>query len=77
MRKLFVVIHENPDTEDFKIVGIYSSRERAEAGIARARELAGFKAKPQGFSVNEYELDRDEWRQGFETIPYHARAARS
>jgi hypothetical protein len=77
MKTLFVVIHENPETDDFKIVGIYSSRERAEAGIERTRKLPGFSALPKGFSINEYELDRDQWRQGFATMPYRSRVGRS
>jgi len=36
---LFIVIHENPETDDFKIIGIYSSRKGAEARIERVRKF--------------------------------------
>ncbi|HKG84299.1 MAG TPA: hypothetical protein VKB16_14265 [Beijerinckiaceae bacterium] len=74
---LFIVIHENPETDDFKIIGIYSSRKGAEAGIERVRKLPGFSALPQYFSINEYELDQDQWRQGFATIPKRFHVGRS
>ena len=74
---VFVVIHENPETDDFKIIGIYSSHEGAEAGIERARKLPGFSALPKCFSINEYELNRDQWRQGFVTMPNRSHVGRS
>jgi hypothetical protein len=41
------------------------------------RKLPGFSALPQYFSINEYELDQDQWRQGFATIPKRFDVGRS
>ncbi|MFF6908268.1 hypothetical protein ACFY9Q_20315 [Streptomyces sp. NPDC012389] len=46
------------DGEDsFKLLGLYSTRLRAEERIAGARTLPGFAQAPDGFSVHEYTLD--------------------
>jgi homoserine kinase type II len=62
MQTVFVVhhVHEfDDDREDVKLIGIYSSRENAEAAVARLRSQPGFRDLPQGFSVEAYEVDRD------------------
>jgi hypothetical protein len=56
-----------PD-EDAKLLGAYSSRRQAEARIVRARTLHGFCDSPDGFHVDEYSVDRDEWAEGFVTV---------
>ncbi|MYW32518.1 hypothetical protein [Streptomyces sp. SID2119] len=41
----------------FKVLGLHSTRLRAEERIGRARTLPGFAEAPDGFSVHEYALD--------------------
>ncbi|MFD3884746.1 hypothetical protein [Streptomyces microflavus] len=56
------------DSEDsFKLLGLYSSRLRAEERIGRARTLPGFSQAPDGFSVHEYTVDDARWPCGFRT----------
>ena len=52
-------------TEDDKLLGIYSTREKAEERIASAVHLPGFRDHADGFEVVEYEVDKDEWTEGF------------
>ena len=54
--------------EDAKLLGVYSSRELAEAAQKRASELPGFRDLPNGFVIDSYEVDRDEWREGYVTV---------
>ena len=54
--------------EDVKIVGLYSSRESAEAAITRLSRVAGFSDAPAGFHVDEYVLDHDQWVEGYSTL---------
>jgi hypothetical protein len=62
------VAREGQDDEDVKLLGVYSSPERAEAALDRARLLPGFRDHPDGFQVEGYELDRTEWPEGFVTV---------
>ena len=61
-------VHEFGDgTEDVKIIGIYSTHEAAEAAVARTSRLEGFCDALDGFSIDRYELDSDNWREGYFT----------
>jgi homoserine kinase type II len=51
-----------------KIIGVYSSRELATAAIAQLRNQEGFKQWPDGFSIDDYELDKTFWSDGFVTV---------
>jgi hypothetical protein len=68
MIRVFVVQHVLPrgdDHEDVKFIGVYSSRENTDAAVSRLRMQAGFSDTIDGFSVDEYPLDRDQWAEGF------------
>ena len=66
----------NDDEEDVKVLGIYATREAAVAAVERYRRLPGFLdlpqfadhedgGSPEGFSIDEYELDLDYWQDGY------------
>jgi hypothetical protein len=60
--------HELEDGEsDEKLLGVYSTEEKATRRIASARELPGFREAPAGFEVARYVIDRDQWAEGFVT----------
>ena len=65
MDPLFALLHSLPETGRVKIVGIYSSRALAEAAQERSRLLPGFAEEPDGFTIDQYEIDRDHWSRGF------------
>ena len=65
MELLFVLLHSLPETGRVKVVGVYSSRELAEAAVERTRLLPGFADEPGGFTIEQYEVDRDHWPRGF------------
>jgi hypothetical protein len=70
MKTLFVVFHEHdtdvqPDTS--KLIGIYSSQERATDAVARYQQKPGFSEHPFGFSIDEYLVDEDHWKEGYIT----------
>lgn len=78
LNPVFVVQHvraEN-DSEDVKMIGVYSSREEAEAAVERKRKFSGFSDFPRivdpmkdddlsGFYINEMILNHDYWSEGF------------
>ncbi|MEU7016382.1 hypothetical protein [Streptomyces sp. NPDC046385] len=53
--------------DDVKLLGTYSSREVAEIRVRKARDLPGFRDEPDCFYVEEFEIDKDEWTEGYVT----------
>lgn len=54
--------------EDFKLIGVYTSMELAEAAQARAELLEGFRDAKEGFEIAINKLNKDGWTSGFITI---------
>ena len=65
MKHAFVLQHENPETKDVKLIGVYSSEAAAQAAIGRVCAQPGFRDYPNGFSIDDYEVDEDNWTEGF------------
>ena len=59
---------DEQDGDDVKLLGVYSSRAKAEARIASARRLPGFADEPECFVIDEYAVDQDEWTEGFKRV---------
>jgi hypothetical protein len=67
MASVFVLQHvhvRDDDAEDAKFIGVYSSREKADAAVARLGRQPGFSEAPDGFHVDEYRVDQDHWVEG-------------
>ena len=78
LASVFVVQHvrSESDSEDTKMIGVYSSREEAEAAVERKRKFSGFSDFPRivdpmvdkeesGFYISEMILNHDYWSEGF------------
>ena len=67
MKSVFLLQHsyEIEESEQTKIIGIYSTRDKAESVIERFRNLPGFCDHPESFYVDEYEIDQNNWEEGF------------
>ena len=68
---MFVVQHvarEGEDDEDVKFIGWYSTHTFADEAVARLRLQPGFSDYPDGFHIDEYEVDRDHWTDGFVSV---------
>ena len=71
MAKVYVLQHTHEmagGTEDVKLIGVYSSREKAQAAIARLGSAPGFADAISGFQIDEYPIDRDHWSEGYVTV---------
>jgi hypothetical protein len=73
MKTVFLLWHTNYDEdlqggEDSKLIGVYSSYEKANATKMRSEILPGFRDQKAGFEIVEYELDKDERNEGFATL---------
>lgn len=70
MDRIFIVMHGHEFGDghaDVKMIGAFSTREKAEAAVSRLRTEPGFRDNPGGFHVEPYELDVDHWSEGFAT----------
>ena len=74
----WIVVHHEMDADgdetetdeiemSMKLIGIYSSEEKARQAIGRMRQLPGFRDWPDGFRVFHYcaPLDDTSWTEGF------------
>jgi len=58
--------HVHPDDEeDDKLIGIYSSKKLAIEARERTAKFRGFSDNLDGFIIDEYKLDEDNWTTGF------------
>lgn len=73
MSCVYVLHHEHqidPDTEDVKLIGVYSTYENAQEAFRRLCAQPGFCDTQDGFSIDKYEIDKDHWVEGFFTYQY-------
>lgn len=81
MKSVFVVqhLHTLPQGEDdVKMIGVYSTREEALEATRRLARQPGFRELPhvndystddmKGFHVDEYEIGKDHWQEGYDTV---------
>ncbi len=70
MKSVFILQHsyERDGYEETKFIGVYSSRQEAEAAVKRLTPQNGFKYHPNDFYIAEYELNQDHWVDGFATM---------
>jgi hypothetical protein len=71
MTKVYVLQHEHvmeDGTEDVKFIGVYSTRENAQAAVTRLTQAPGFSDAPDGFHIDEYAVDKDQWVEGYSTL---------
>jgi hypothetical protein len=61
--------HEFEDgSEDSKLIGVYTTNERAMSARAQSKLLLGFQDHPNGFHISTYEVNKDHWTEGYVTI---------
>lgn len=70
MNSVFIVQHsyESEGNQETKFIGAYSSEGDAELAIKRLKDKPGFRNYPEAFCVDEYELNKDHWTEGFSTM---------
>ncbi len=62
---LWHVREDDEYKEDAKLIGVYSSDEKARSAIERLTPQPGFRDYPAGFEISNYLLDQDNWEEGF------------
>ena len=60
--------HTVGEEDDEKLIGVYSSPEKAAQAQKRAAQLPGFREAADGFGIDAYMIDQDRWTDGFATL---------
>ena len=70
MKSVFVLQHsyEIDERDRTKFIGVYSTVKEAESAIMRLKRQSGFCDRPNDFNIDEYELNKDHWQEGFSTM---------
>ena len=75
--KVFVLWHIHELNDDYgphdeeKLIGIYSTEEKAAEAIEAHKDLEGFRDYPvECFEIHEAVVDRSNWNEGFTTVRY-------
>ena len=71
MEKVFLLHHVrevDDESDDMKLIGIYSSEEKARAALDLVKQQPGFRDHPDGFELSEALVDHTEWAEGFLTL---------
>jgi len=55
------------DVTDVKIVGVFSTCEKANNALEKVKKLPGFSRHPECLFIMEVEVDLDHWTDGFFT----------
>jgi hypothetical protein len=71
MIDVYLLWHQRPlsdDETDDKLLGVYSSEESARRRIRSASSVPGFADYPDAFTIDRYQVDKDEWTEGFVSV---------
>ena len=67
MQDVYLLWHvdDRGDKTDSKLLGVFSSEEKARAWQQEASELPGFRDAPERFLIDRQRLDEPLWEEGF------------
>jgi homoserine kinase type II len=68
MNTVFIAFHtriKDPDNEDIKLIGVFSSQQLAENAVNSLKTMPGFRDHLDGFHIGEHTLDETKWQEGF------------
>jgi hypothetical protein len=70
MEKVYLLqhVHELSGVDDVKTIGVFRSESDAREAIRLLKRKPGFALHVEGFSIDEYELNRCFWQDGFDTV---------
>jgi hypothetical protein len=68
MKSVFILWHvrefEDQDYDE-KLIGVYATKNYAREAIKRIKDQPGFREHLAGFQIQEYEIGKDHWTEGF------------
>jgi homoserine kinase type II len=70
MDTVYLVHHwtdRHTDDEKALFIGVYSTEQRAQEAVERLKKQPGFCDTPEAFFVEGYEVNQDNWTEGYVT----------
>jgi len=64
MKYVYKLEHSRKIDEEYdttKLIGFFSSKEKAEEIIENYKKMEGFRDYPEGFTIEECEIDFNDW----------------
>ena len=73
MKSVYYLQHEWFDGEyDYPTdIAVYSTLEKAETALKKFKKHPYFASHPEGFTISEYEINEDNWTEGFFIYKYN------
>jgi len=70
LKTVFIVEHsyDLDSCEETKFIGVYSTEQEAKLAVERLKKQPGFFDRPNDFHINEHELNKDHWTEGYATV---------
>jgi len=67
INRVYIVEHsyDNGDCEEAKLIGVFSTEDKAKEIVDIYKKLPGFRDFPDNFFINKYQLNVPEWKEGF------------
>lgn len=62
--------------ENIRVIGIFTSKQKAQEAIRRLRDKPGFRYRKRAFEISRYVLDLRHWTEGFGGGPLARRQGR-
>ena len=59
---------ENFGYQETKFLGVFSTEQEAQKAVEYYKTLDGFKGYPDDFYIDEIEVDKKHWTEGFITV---------
>lgn len=64
MKSVYLVQHETK-LENVKLIGVFDDIKEAQKVVDKFKTLSGFNENIDGFVIDEYEINRSYWIEGF------------
>jgi len=71
MTSVYLLWHEYeilPEQDETKLLGVFSSLDKAETARSYFLTQVGFRDHPEGFQIAETPIDKNLWSEGFVTV---------
>ncbi len=67
MENVYILHHvyEYDELEEVRVIGVYKTENKAKAALNILRQKNDFNEYPNGFYINEYQLNKSRWTEGF------------
>ena len=67
IKKAYMLYHETERNNDGKLIGFFSTKEKALEIVDKWKEMKGFRDFPEGFKIRTMIIGKDYYTKGFKS----------